>query len=38
MPEVGIRELKAKASQILDAVEGHGARYVITVALISASL
>lgn len=30
MTEVGIRELKAKASQILDDVREHGARYVIT--------
>lgn len=30
MPEVGIRELKAKASQILDEVREHGARFVIT--------
>jgi prevent-host-death family protein len=30
MSEVGIRELKAKASQILDDVREHGARYVIT--------
>lgn len=30
MTEVGIRELKAKASQILDEVREHGARYVIT--------
>lgn len=30
MPEVGIRELKAKASQILDNVRERGARYVIT--------
>jgi prevent-host-death family protein len=30
MPEVGIRELKAKASQILDEIEEHGGQYVIT--------
>jgi prevent-host-death family protein len=30
MPEVGVRELKAKASQILDDVRERGARYVIT--------
>lgn len=28
--EVGIRELKAQASKILDEVREHGARYVIT--------
>lgn len=30
MTEVGIRELKSKASQILDDVRENGARYVIT--------
>lgn len=30
MTEVGIRELKAKASKILDDVRERGARYVIT--------
>lgn len=30
MTEVGIRELKAQASKILDEVREHGARYVIT--------
>lgn len=30
MTEVGIRELKAKASQILDDVRERGTRYVIT--------
>jgi prevent-host-death family protein len=30
MAEVGIRELKAKASKILDEVRERGARYVIT--------
>ena len=30
MPEVGIRELKANASKILDEVRERGARYVVT--------
>jgi len=30
MSEIGIRELKAKASKVLDEVREHGARYVIT--------
>lgn len=30
MPEIGIRELKAQASKVLDEVRERGARYVIT--------
>lgn len=30
MAEVGIRELKAKASKLIDEVHEHGTRYVIT--------
>jgi prevent-host-death family protein len=30
MSEIGIRELKAQASRVLDEVREHGARYVIT--------
>lgn len=30
MSEIGIRELKAQASKVLDEVREHGARYVIT--------
>jgi prevent-host-death family protein len=30
MPEVGVRELKARASEIVRAVREHRARYVIT--------